>query len=218
MTASGIILICLLAYGLGSVSTALWAGKIFHGVDVREHGSGNAGATNTIRVLGWPTGLPVLLIDVGKGALAANLPVFLNIGAAGSPEQINLQIVAGLTAIIGHVFPIFSDFKGGKGVATTFGVLMALHPLVTLSCMAVFMTILLVTGYVSASSVAAGISFPVFLQLFFVSPSNVFTAFSILIAFAIIITHKKNIFRLLKGEENRFLWKNRGKRRKAGDN
>lgn len=212
MTATGIILVCLLSYALGSISTALWIGKIFHGIDVREHGSGNAGATNTIRVLGWPTGLPVLLIDVAKGALAANLPVLLEVGPAGSSEQINLQIVAGLISIIGHVFPIFSDFKGGKGVATTFGVLMALDPMVTLSCMGVFMVVLLITGYVSASSVMAGLSFPVFLLLFFDSPSVVFTAFSILIAFAIIVTHKKNLFRLFHGKENRFIWKNRGKK------
>lgn len=215
MTVSGIIIVCLVAYGLGSISTAVWAGKIFHGVDVREHGSGNAGATNTIRVLGWATGLPVLIIDIGKGALAANLPLILNVGMDGSSEQINLQIIAGLIAIIGHVFPVFSDFKGGKGVATTFGVLMALHPLVTASCMAVFLAVLLITGYVSASSVSAGIAFPVILHVFFVSPSAVFTAFSILITVAIIITHKKNIERLIHGEENRFIWKNRGKKNKT---
>jgi len=213
MTATGIILVCLLSYALGSISTSLWAGKIFHGIDIREHGSGNAGATNTIRVMGWATGLPVLLIDVAKGALAANLPVLLEVAPPGSAEMINLQIVAGLISIIGHVLPIFSDFKGGKGVATTFGVLMALDPMVTLSCMAVFMVVLLITGYVSASSVMAGLSFPVILQLFFESPSAVFTAFSILIALAIIITHKKNLIRLFKGEENRFLWKNRGNKR-----
>lgn len=212
MTATGIILVCLLSYALGSISTALWIGKIFHGIDVREHGSGNAGATNTIRVLGWPTGLPVLFIDVAKGALAANLPVLLEVGPAGSSEQINLQIVAGLISIIGHVLPIFSDFKGGKGVATTFGVLMALDPMVTLSCMGVFMVVLLITGYVSASSVMAGLSFPIFLLLFFDSPSVVFTAFSILIAFAIIVTHKKNLIRLFHGKENRFIWKNRDKK------
>lgn len=212
MTVTGIIAIALIAYALGSISTSLWAGKLFHGVDVREHGSGNAGATNTIRVLGWATGIPVLILDVGKGALAAKLPVIMHIGAPGSPEQINLQIVAGLIAIIGHVFPVFSDFRGGKGVATTFGVLLALDPMVTLSCMAVFFAILLITGYVSASSVTAGVLFPVILIIFFESPSVIFTAFSILIALAIIITHKKNIYRLLNGQENRFLWKNRGKR------
>jgi glycerol-3-phosphate acyltransferase PlsY len=213
MTLVGILLVCLLAYSLGSISTALWAGKIFHGVDVREHGSGNAGATNTIRVLGWTTGIPVLIVDVAKGALAANLPILLHVGVTGSAEQINLQIVAGLIAIIGHVFPIYSDFKGGKGVATTFGVLLALHPMVTISCMGVFLAILLISGYVSASSVMAGLSFPIILHLFFVPPSQAFTAFSILIAFAIIITHSKNIGRLVRGEENRFLYRNRGKRK-----
>lgn len=213
MSVIEIIAVCLTAYGLGSVSTAVWAGKLFHGIDVREYGSGNAGATNTIRVLGWYTGIPVLIIDIAKGAIAANMPLILNVGGPGSAEQINLQIVAGLIAITGHVFPLFSDFKGGKGVATTFGVLLALAPLVTLASLGAFMGVLIITGYVSASSVIAGLLFPVILHVFFHSPSSVFTAFSILIAFAIVITHKNNIRRLLRGEENRFIWKNRQERR-----
>jgi glycerol-3-phosphate acyltransferase PlsY len=213
MSVIEIIAVCLTAYGLGSIATAVWAGKIFHGIDVRDYGSGNAGATNTIRVLGWYTGIPVLIIDIAKGAVAANLPLILNVGGPGSEEQINLQIVAGLISIIGHVIPVFSDFKGGKGVATTFGVLLALAPLVTLASLGAFMAVLLITGYVSASSVMAGLLFPVILHIFFDSPSAVFTAFSILIAFAIVVTHQNNIKRLLKGEENRFIWKNRQDRR-----
>lgn len=213
MSVIEIIAVCLAAYGLGSVSTAVWAGKIFHGIDVRDYGSGNAGATNTIRVLGWYTGIPVLIIDIAKGVIAANMPLILNVGGPGSSEQINLQIVAGLIAIIGHVFPLFFDFKGGKGVATTFGVLLALAPIVTLVSLGAFMTVLIITGYVSASSVIAGLLFPVILHVFFHSPSTVFTAFSILIALAIVITHQNNIKRLLRGEENRFIWKNRKEKR-----
>jgi len=201
------ILICLLAYSLGSIATAVWAGKIFHGLDIREHGSGNAGATNTIRVLGWVTGIPVLLIDIGKGFLAASLPPILKLAPPGSPELINMQIVTGVIAIIGHVFPVFAGFKGGKGVASTFGVLLALHPFVTLSCMVVFMVVLLISGYVSVSSIAAGISFPVILFMLFDTPSTVFKTFSVFIALALLITHVKNIKRLARGEENRFLWK-----------
>ncbi len=201
------ILVCLLAYGLGSIATSVWAGKIFHGLDIRKHGSGNAGATNTIRILGWGTGIPVLLIDIGKGFLAASLPSLLKLAPPESPELINMQIITGVIAIIGHVFPVFAGFKGGKGVASTFGVLLALHPFVTLSCMVVFMVVLLISGYVSVSSIAAGISFPVILFMFFDTPSTVFKTFSVFIALALLITHVKNIKRLARGEENRFLWK-----------
>ncbi len=211
MTFTNILLVSLAAYGLGSIATAVWAGKIFHGVDVRKHGSGNAGATNTIRVLGWATGLPVLFLDNAKGWLAASLPLLFGLAPEGSAELINIQILTGSIAIIGHVFPIFAGFKGGKGVATTFGVFLALHPMVTLSCLSVFLVIILITGYVSASSIVAGISFPIQLFLFFETPSLIFQLFSVLIGVAIIITHKNNIKRLLNGEEKRFIWKNRGK-------
>ncbi|HUS87056.1 MAG TPA: glycerol-3-phosphate 1-O-acyltransferase PlsY [Bacteroidales bacterium] len=208
-----IILICLLAYGLGSIATAVWAGKIFHKIDIREHGSGNAGATNTIRVTGWTTGILVLIIDMAKGWLAASLPVLAGVGTDSSPTQINYQIICGLIAIVGHVFPVFAGFRGGKGVATTFGVLLALHPMVTFSSLGVFLGVLFITGYVSASSISAGVSFPLILLFFFDSPSLIFTIFSVIIAIAIILTHRKNISRLLAGEERRFLWKNR--RRKS---
>ncbi len=207
MDKGNIILVCLAAYALGSIATAVWAGKLFHRLDIREHGSGNAGATNTIRVLGWSTGLPVLLIDIGKGWLAASLPVIFRISDIGSPELVNLQILCGSIAIVGHIFPVFAGFKGGKGVATTFGVLLSLNPFVTISCFVVFLLVLLVTAYVSVSSMSAGISFPIFLLFLFDTPSLVFKIFSILIGIAIILTHKKNIVKLLKGEENKFLWK-----------
>ncbi len=207
------IVSCLLAYGLGSIATAVWAGKIFHGIDIREHGSGNAGATNTIRVLGWTTGIPVLLIDIAKGWLAASLPVILSLADRGSGELVNMQIITGMIAITGHVFPVFAGFKGGKGVASTFGVLLSLHPYATIMCMAVFLAVLLISGYVSISSISAGIAFPVMLLIFFDSPSLMFSIFSILIALALVITHKKNIRRLLRGEENRFIWKKRKDRR-----
>lgn len=199
--------ILVLAYFIGSLSTAVWIGKAFHGIDVREHGSGNAGATNTIRVLGWKTGIPVLLIDVGKGLLASMLPVIFHLADNGSSQLVNYQIICGSIAIIGHVFPIYSGFKGGKGVASTVGVLLGIAPLVTLSCLVVFLAVLLITGYVSLSSISFGIMFPIFLILIFHTPSIWFKAFSILIALALIITHKKNILRLIKGEEPKFIGK-----------
>lgn len=202
-----ILPVCFLAYALGSVATAVWAGRVFHGIDVREHGSGNAGATNTIRVLGWATGIPVLLVDIAKGFLAASLPSIFRLAPPGTPELIDMQIICGLIAIVGHIFPVFAGFKGGKGVATTFGVLLALHPPATLLCMGVFILGLLLTGYVSISSMSAGIAFPLVSLLVFRSPSVVFTIFALLIALALVITHKKNIRRLIRGEENRFIWK-----------
>ena len=196
-----------LSYLLGSVATAVWVGRIFHGVDVREHGSGNAGATNVIRVLGWKTGIPVLLIDVLKGWLAASLPVIFNLADPDSALLINLQILAGISAVLGHIFPVFAGFRGGKGVATIFGVLLALNPLLTISCFGVFLCILLISGYVSLSSMSAGIAFPVFLFVFFDTPSLFFKVFSVVVAIALILTHRKNISRLLKGEESKLIRK-----------
>lgn len=197
----------LLAYLLGSIPTAVWVGRYFHGVDVREHGSGNAGATNTIRVLGWKTGIPVLIVDLGKGSLAALLPVFLKLAPPDSALLTNLQILTGLTAIIGHIFPVFAGFRGGKGVATVFGVLLAIHPGVTLVCLGVFLIILILTGIVSVSSISAGIAFPIFLLTIFDTPSIVFKIFSVVVAIALLITHHNNIKRLLKGEEKKLFKK-----------
>lgn len=195
----------MLAYMLGSIPAAVWIGKRFHNIDVREHGSGNAGATNVIRVLGWKTGIPVLLIDLAKGWLAAMLPIIFHLADPGSGLEINLQILAGITSIVGHIFPLFAGFRGGKGVATVFGVLLALQPLLTLSCIGIFLITLLITGIVSVSSMSAGIAFPVFLLLLFDTPSLIFKIFSILVSIALIMTHRKNIGRLLRGEESRLI-------------
>jgi glycerol-3-phosphate acyltransferase PlsY len=202
-----LLLTLILSYLLGSVATAVWTGKLFHGIDVREHGSGNAGATNVIRILGWKTGIPVLLIDVLKGWVAAMLPVFFTLGGEGTALLTNYQILAGVAVVIGHIFPIFAGFHGGKGVATIFGVLLAIHPLLTISCLGVFLCVMLITGYVSLSSMSAGVAFPIFLLLFFNTPSLFFKIFSILVAIALIYTHRKNILRLLKGEETKLFKK-----------
>jgi glycerol-3-phosphate acyltransferase PlsY len=205
-----LVLTLILSYLLGSIATAVWTGKIFHGIDVREHGSGNAGATNVIRVLGWKTGIPVLLIDVLKGWVAAMLPVCFNLAGEGTALLTNYQILAGLAVVTGHIFPVFAGFRGGKGVATIFGVLLAVHPMVTISCLGVFLCVMLITGYVSLSSMSAGVAFPLFLLIFFNTPSVFFKIFSILVAIALIYTHRKNISRLLKGEETKLFKKKRG--------
>lgn len=199
------VLVFVLAYLLGSIPAAVWIGKRIHNIDVRQHGSGNAGATNVIRVLGWKTGIPVLLIDIAKGWLAAMLPVFFNLADPGSALLTNLQILTGVTAIIGHIFPVLAGFRGGKGVACFFGVLLALQPLLTICCFGVFLVVLLITGIVSVSSMSAGIAFPVLLFLLFDTPSLVFKIFSIFVAVVLLITHRKNIGRLLRGEESKLI-------------
>lgn len=203
MNVLNIILAFLAAYLLGSIPAAVWTGKIFHNIDIREHGSGNAGATNVIRVLGWKTGIPVLLIDLAKGWLAAMMPVFLNSDPQDCALIKNLQIIAGIIAITGHIFPVFADFRGGKGVATMFGVLLALHLPLTLCSVGVFLIVLILTRIVSVSSMIAGISFPVLLFTVFDTPSQIFRIFSIIVAIALLVTHRKNIERLIKGEEKR---------------
>jgi glycerol-3-phosphate acyltransferase PlsY len=199
------LLAFVLAYLAGSIPSAVWAGKLFHGIDVREHGSGNAGATNTVRVLGWKTGIPVLLFDLFKGWLAASLPLFLDAAPDGSEQMTAIQIACGMAAILGHVFPLFAGFRGGKGVATTFGVLLALQPWLTLTCAGVFLVVLLISGYVSLGSIISVIMFPVLLMTLFHTPSLLFKIFAVVVAIAVVLTHSKNISRLLKGEEKRFI-------------
>ncbi len=207
-----LIITYLLAYLLGSIPTAVWTGKIFHKTDIREYGSGNAGATNVVRVLGWKTGVPVLFFDVFKGWLAAMLPHFFNLANPGSASLINIGIISGLFAIAGHIFPVFADFRGGKGVATAAGALLAIDPLLTLACFGVFLLVMLISGYVSLSSMCAGVAFPIFLFLFFDTPSIFFKIFSIFMAGALVFMHRKNISRLLKGEESKLFRK--GKKQK----
>jgi len=206
-----LLLVLIGAYLMGSVATAVWTGKIFHGIDVREHGSGNAGATNVIRVLGWKTGIPVLVIDVLKGWVATMLPVFLNLAGRDTAAMTNMQIITGIAAVLGHIFPLFAGFRGGKGVATISGVLLAIHPLITISCLGVFACILMITGYVSVASMSAGIAFPLFLILFFDTPSVFFKIFSVAVSFGLIFMHRKNIRRLFRGEESKIIRKSKKK-------
>lgn len=205
MNILNVVLAVVLAYLLGSIPAAVWIGKWFHNIDVREHGSGNAGTTNTIRVLGWATGIPVLIIDITKGWLAAMLPVFFHLAESGSADLTNLQLASGIIAIIGHIFPVLAGFRGGKGVATVFGVFLALQPLLTICCMGVFLAVLLITGIVSVSSMSAGITFPVFLFLFFDTQSILFKIFAVLVGIALVVTHRENIRRIWRGEETKLL-------------
>ncbi len=194
----------LVAYLLGSIPSAVWIGKMLYGIDVRQHGSGNAGATNVIRVLGYKAGIPVLLVDVFKGWMAVSVGVFLPVTGLGPEWRQYLLIVMGMAAVLGHVFPVFAGFRGGKGVGTMAGVGIALYPLAILVVLGLFILVLASTRYVSLSSILAAITFP--LVVWFVTgvrhPGLV--GLSVAIAVFIPFTHRKNIGRLLRGEERRF--------------
>lgn len=190
------------AYLLGSIPTAVWWGKRYYGIDVREFGSGNAGATNTFRVLGKKAGIPVLIIDILKGSLSVLL-AYLAPFEIGSNQYVNLQLGLGVASLVGHVFPIFAGFRGGKGVATILGVVICLTPITSLLVLLVFLTVLLATRYVSLSSMTAGVSFPIFLNLVLKNENQTLMVFSVVVAVLLIITHKKNIGRLLKHQETK---------------
>tara|TARA_B100001094_G_C18177226_1_gene798586 strand:- start:986 stop:1669 length:684 start_codon:yes stop_codon:yes gene_type:complete len=199
-----IIILLAFAYLLGSVPSAVWIGKTFHGIDVREHGSGNAGATNTFRVLGKKAGIPVLLLDIFKGALAINLVWLQSSYEFDNITPItNLKLAFGFCAVVGHIFPIFAGFRGGKGIATLLGIVLAVHPPAALCSLALFLIILTITKYVSLGSILAGIAFPLFISLVFKTQVLSLVIFSSLVAVLIIVTHQKNIQRLLKNDENK---------------
>ncbi|MBS1651461.1 MAG: glycerol-3-phosphate 1-O-acyltransferase PlsY [Bacteroidetes bacterium] len=196
-----VILTILLAYLLGSIPTAVWVGRFFYGIDVREFGSGNAGATNTFRVLGRKAGIPVLLIDITKGTLAVSLSYFSTYEAY-SNNFIALQLGLGVAALLGHIFPIFAGFRGGKGVATILGVVMCILPIPTLFALGVFIICLLFSKIVSLSSMSAGLAFPIIL-FFYGNQNIILTVFSIVVAILLLITHRKNIKRLLLKQESK---------------
>ena len=191
------------AYLLGSIPSAVWIGRVFYGIDVRNHGSKNAGATNTFRVLGVKAGIPVLLIDAAKGSAACSLAYLLDGLIPETHEFINTQFIFGVAAVLGHVFPIFAGFKGGKGVATITGIVLAISPIPTLVAMGVFVVTLLLSKYVSLSSIIAGISFPFLVIFVFKTPINSMIFFSILVSIVLLLTHRKNIERLIHHEENK---------------
>lgn len=209
------IFILLTAYLFGSLPSAVWIGKIFYGIDVREHGSGNAGATNVFRVIGKNAGIPVLISDILKGWIAVKLSYFVA-DMLSKEELVSLQLSLGAAAIIGHIYPVLASFKGGKGVATLLGVTLAIHPLSALVGIGVFIFILLTTHYVSISSITAGLSFPISILILFPTSSSTLVLFSLLTPAIILVTHQKNIERLLKKEESKiYLFKKKTKSKVA---
>jgi len=203
MTIVLLVLIFFLAYLLGSIPTAVWVGKTFFKTDIRTKGSGNAGATNTLRVLGWKAGVPVLLFDIFKGWLAVQLPEIFNLAFLSPDQLINYKIILGVVVVLGHVFPILAGFRGGKGVASLLGVGLALYPYSVLVIIAIFVIVLLITRYVSAGSIIGAISFPLIDIFIFHQPYISLIFLSIAVGIFIPLTHRKNIKRLLKGEESR---------------
>lgn len=202
-----IFIFCILgAYLLGSIPTSVWVGKTWFNLDIREHGSGNAGATNTFRVLGKKAGIFVMLVDILKGLLATTLAIILLNQGFIEREQLALwRLILGIAAIIGHIFPVLAQFKGGKGVATLAGMMLGVQYEVALICVAIFVVSLLLTNYVSLSSMIAGLAFPLLILWVpgFQQETPVLVIFGFILFIGLTITHRKNIKRLLKGEENK---------------
>jgi acyl phosphate:glycerol-3-phosphate acyltransferase len=191
----------ILAYLLGSIPTAVWLGKSLYNLDVREHGSKNAGATNTFRVLGNKAGTIVLLIDVIKGVLAVTIPLFF---IQSKEDHLTLvQLMTGVLVIIGHIFPLFAQFKGGKGVATSLGIIIGIYPLAALISFVLFLIVFLSSRFVSLGAIIASFFFPFIVLMVLKSDSIYLNAFSIILSLTVILTHRKNIKRLLNGTENK---------------
>ena len=207
-----IITAIILAYLIGSIPTSVWIGRGFYKVDVRTKGSGNAGATNTIRVLGLKAGIPVLLFDIFKGWLAVFIAHFFYTETGSFPDLIDLKIMLAASAVIGHVFPIYVGFKGGKGIATLLGIGLALYPMAALITLGIFIIVFASTGYVSLGSIIATFTFP-FTDILILGNDEYISLMILAVAVAIFgpITHRSNIKRLIKGEESKFTFRKKNK-------
>lgn len=197
------ILLLLLAYLIGSIPSSVWIGKYFYGKDVRLFGSGNAGATNTFRVIGKRAGLIVLFLDSLKGFVAVQLPFLVDF-ASGNPVLFeNVRVLCGAAAVLGHIFPVLAGFRGGKGIATLMGIVIGIHPLAAVCCLSLFVIILISTRYVSLGSILASIFYACFVLWIDPASHDATIIFGIAIPLLVIITHVPNIKRLMHGNENR---------------
>lgn len=211
------------AYLIGSIPTALIISKKFFGIDIREYGSGNMGATNTFRVLGSRYGTIVMIVDILKGVVASSLYVIIPFYVDGDNEleRTNLIIGLGMAAVLGHIFPIFAHFKGGKGVATLFGMVLAMQPIIAACCVGVFLLVLYLTRYVSLSSILAAATLPISVLWIWNESETLYRVFALFVAILVIFTHQKNIGRLIRGVESRIpILKHRDRRksRRKGEN
>ena len=208
------LLLVILAYLIGSIPTSVWVSQHFFDIDIRDYGSGNAGATNTYRVLGPKWGTVVMVADMLKGVLAVKLALLLPEYADSEVNLQNLQTGLGLAAVIGHIFPIWADFRGGKGVATLFGLVLGISPFTAMGCVGIFILVLYLTRFVSLSSILASIAFPIFILVIFNVENPAYRVFAIAVAMMVLLTHQKNIGRLLNGNESKVpILKNRDRRR-----
>jgi glycerol-3-phosphate acyltransferase PlsY len=208
-----VALIIVLSYFIGSIPGSVWVGRWLYDTDIRHYGSGNAGATNAFRVLGWKAGLLATGVDLGKGLFAAGIVATVRLDALPpglgfwEAESV-VRLVAGIAAIVGHMFPIWAGFKGGKGVNTAAGVLFAIQPVTMVITLGIFALVLLSSRYVSLASLSAAIAFPstvaIRKYLFHVDSIDAsILFFSILMALTIFLAHRSNILRLLDGNEAR---------------
>ena len=197
------LLFVLLAYLTGAFPSAVWVGKTFYKIDVREFGSGNAGATNTFRVLGKKAGIPVLVMDIFKGWLCVNYISFLTNIPQSAEAVFETQLAFGIAAVIGHLFPIYTGFRGGKGIATLLGLLIGLHAVAALFSILVFVIVFLISKYVSLASIIASVAFPILVILILGSTNVSLNLFAFFVPILSLITHQKNIERLLRGEETK---------------
>ena len=207
----------VIAYLIGSIPTALIISRSFFGIDIRDYGSGNMGATNTFRVLGSKYGTIVMIFDIAKGMLAVALYNFLPHYLHNDWDKTNLMVGLGLASVLGHIFPIFAQFKGGKGVATLFGMILAVQPVIAISCVSVFLLVLFLTRYVSLSSILAGLSLPICVLWIWNDDVTIYRIFAVLVAVLVILTHQKNIIKILRGNESRvpiFKYRDRRKSRR----
>ena len=197
------LLFVLLAYLTGAFPSAVWVGKTFYKIDVREFGSGNAGATNTFRVLGKKAGVPVLIMDIFKGWLSVNYISFLTNIPQSAEAVFEIQLAFGIAAVIGHLFPIYTGFRGGKGIATLLGLLIGLHAVAALYSILVFVIVFVTSKYVSLASILASIAFPILVILILGSTNVSLNLFAFFVPILSLITHQKNIERLLRGAETK---------------
>jgi glycerol-3-phosphate acyltransferase PlsY len=210
----------ILAYLIGSIPTALIISKKYFGIDIRDYGSGNMGATNTFRVLGKRYGTIVMICDILKGMAAVSLFYFLPFYLNNELARTNFMIGLGLASVIGHVFPIFAGFKGGKGVATLFGMVLVVQPIVAICCVVVFLLALFLTRYVSLSSVLGAIMLPISVLWIWNEEESLYRFFALIIAVMVVLTHQKNIGRILRGVETRvpiLKYRDRRKSRRRND-
>lgn len=210
-----ILVVVLLSYLIGAIPSSLWVGKYYFKIDIRDHGSGNAGATNTFRILGWKAGTLVLFFDFGKGLLCTTVISQLAWSIGDGPAilysnwdpEAMIVIFAGVAAVVGHMFPVYSQFSGGKGAATACGMLYGIEPVSISISLAIFLIVMFSTRYVSLGSIVSSLIYPL-TQLtlrygFNWDIDGSIILFSSALALGIVIKHKENIKRLIEGNENR---------------